>query len=224
MKESRHRPGQVQVTRRGFLVAGAAMGGAIVAPARAAQSDPVIEFARESCGTDAARPRILVGYASMCGSTGEIAAAIGKKLCAAKARVDVRHLPEVTDLAGYDAFVIGSPIQAGMWIAEATKFLRERQDELAKAPVAYFIACMAMSSDKEDSRKLARGYVERPLKLAPKIKPVALGMFAGKVDYAKMPKRFQPVMRGIVPEDKDARDWEAIEKWGQELAGQLAGR
>jgi len=222
MKENMRRCGQDRVTRRSFLVAGAAVG-AGWAPALAAD-DPVIEFARESCGDEAARLRVLVAYASLCGATGEIAAAIGKKLCEAHLRVDVRHLPEVTDLDGYEAFVIGSPIHAGTWMAEAMRFLCKRQDALAKAPVAYFIDCMALSSDKEESRQLARGYVERPLKLAPKIKPVALGMFAGKVDYAKMPERYHAIMRRIVPQDADARNWEAIGKWGEELAGQLTGR
>ncbi len=224
MKENKRLLGQAQVTRRGFLVAGATVGAGFAAPVWAAAGDPVIEFARESCGAEAARPRILVGYASLCGSTGEIAAAIGKRLCAANARVDVRHLPEVTDLDGYDAFVIGAPIHGGMWMSEAMKFLRNRQDALAKAPVAYFIDCMALSSDKEESRKLAQKYVERPLKLVPKIKPVALGMFAGKVDYAKMPKRYRAVMRRIVAQDTDSRNWEAIGKWGEELASQLTRR
>jgi menaquinone-dependent protoporphyrinogen IX oxidase len=108
-----------------------------------------------------------------------------------------------------------------MWIAEATKFLRQREDELAKAPVAYFIACIAMSSDTQETRKLAQGYVERPLKLNPRIKPVALGKFAGKVDYAKLPQRYHGIMRRIVPTDTDARNWEAIGRWADELARTL---
>jgi menaquinone-dependent protoporphyrinogen oxidase len=223
------------LNRRGFMVragtgaaglAGATILGAagtlaLPAIARAAAGDPVVEFIRTNCGEETARPRILVGYASLCGSTGGIAEAIGKKLCAAGARVDVKHLPDVTDLAGYQAFVLGSPIQAGMWMSEATKFIMANREELAKAPVAYFIACMALSVDNAESRKMAQGYVERPLKLAPKIKPVALGAFAGAVDYAKMPKRYYAVMRSIHPKDQDARDWEKIGEWGEELAGQM---
>lgn len=204
------------------LAAGAAGVMAMPLATHAAPGDPVIEFVRESCGDGPGR-RVLVGYASMCGSTGEIAAAIGKSLCAAGAKVDVRHLPEVTDLSGYQAFVIGSPIQAGMWINEAMKFLRGHQNELAKFPVAYFIACMAMSSDKEESRKLGQGYVERPLRMIPKIKPAAMGAFAGKVDYAKMPKRYHGVMRRIVPEDRDARDWDKIGEWTSTLPKVLFG-
>ena len=216
---------QGELDRRGFVrqagLGAAGLAGAAILPAaaRAAAGDPVIDFARLSCGD--AGPRILVGYASMCGSTGEIAAAIGKKLCAAGARADVRHLPDVTDLAGYSAFVIGSPIHGGMWMNEAMTFIRANQDALAQAPVAYFIACMAMATDSEGSRKMAKEYVGRPLTLVPKIKPVALGTFAGKVDYAKMPKRYEAVMRRIVPRDQDSRDWQKIDAWGAELAGQL---
>jgi menaquinone-dependent protoporphyrinogen oxidase len=224
MQDRRHRPSPVPMTRRDFLAAGVAMGSVIAVPALAAEGDPVIEFARASCGTDVGRPRILVGYASTCGSTGEIAAAIGKKLCAANARTDVRHLTDVTDLDGYDAFVIGSAIHGGMWMPEAMKFLRERRGTLAKAPVAYFISCIALAEDKDDTRKLAQGYVERPLKLVPQIRPVAFGKFAGKVDYANMPKRYQPVMRRIVPSDTDARNWDAIGQWGEQIAPRLTKR
>jgi len=207
--------------RRSLLRLGAAGIAGVSLPGlvSAAPGDPAIEFVRESCGADTGR-RALVGYASMCGSTGEIAAAIGKSLCAVGAKVDVRHLPDVTDLSGYQAFVIGSPIQAGMWIM---KFLRAHQDTLAKFPVAYFIACMALSSDKEESHKLGQSYVERPLRMIPKIKPAAMGAFAGKVDYAKMPKRYHGVMRRIVPENKDARDWTKIGEWAATLPKVLLG-
>lgn len=211
--------------RRDLLLMGAAglAGSVMVAPliATASADAPVIEFVRTNCGEETARPRILVGYASMCGSTGEVADAIGKQLCAAGARVDVRHLPEVSDLSGYQAFVIGSPIQAGTWISEAKRFLRANQNTLTNLPVAYFITCMALSADNDDSRRLAQRYIEQSLWIAPRIKPMALRAFAGKVDYAKLPKRYHGVMRRIVPEDLDARNWELIGEWGKELAGQL---
>ena len=219
MKDKDSRPGKSGITRRGFIAAGAVFCGAAATPAWA--KDPVIEFVKESCGSDDARPRILVGYASMCGSTGEIAAAVGKKLCAKKAHVDVLHLPEVESLEDYDAFVIGSPIHAGLWMREASRFLRRNKDALEKAPVAYFITCMALSSDNEDGKKLVQRYVELPLRVVPKIEPVAMGTFAGKVDYDKMPRRYHYVMRNIVPEDLDARNWDAIGQWGEDLAGQL---
>ena len=42
--------------------------------------------------------RILIAYASKCGSTGEVAQAIGQVLCDAGATVNVRRVQDVKDL------------------------------------------------------------------------------------------------------------------------------
>jgi len=218
MKKNKRLPGQALVTRRGFLITGATAAAGIAAPSWAAKGDPVIEFARENCGAETARPRILVGYASCCGTTGGIAQAIGQRLCSAGARVDVQLMKEVKDPSVYDGMVLGSAIHAGQWLSEGLRFIDKHQKLLASRKVAYFIACLALSEDSTKNRHIADNYLRPVLAKAPAVKPVALEAFAGAVFYNKMPRRYVPIMKRIAPNDGDYRNWGAIRAWADELA------
>jgi len=79
-----------------------------------------------------------VAYASKHGSTAEIAEAIGDELRAAGRTVDVRDAGEVTDLAGYDAVVLGSATYMRRWRREARRFLRHHASALADCPFWVF--------------------------------------------------------------------------------------
>ncbi len=220
------------VSRREFVsrsgAAGVVIAGATVAGApfgRAGAADPVVEFVSTSCGADnAGGPKILVGYASISGSTGAVAETIGKELCKAGAQAEVKLIKEVADPSVYDAFVLGSAVVAGNWINDGTRFVVKHKNLLAQSPTALFITCMAMSEDVPASRKMAAGYVKRPLRLARKVKPVGMGTFAGAVDYSKMPKKYHSVMKQIVAEDCDYRNFEAISAWAQTVAPALTGK
>ncbi len=218
------------VPRRDFMVQAGSFVGlagayAISPRATAAADDPVIEFISSSCGEDNNQAsKVLVGYASCCGSTGGIAEAIGNQLCQTGAQVDVKHITDVTDPSGYDAFVLGSAIQAGMWMPEGLKFIRKHRDILSGSKVAYFIACLAVSEDTPRSRKMAQGYAKKPLRKVPEIEPVGMGAFAGAVDYSKMPKKYRGVMKRIGAEDGDFRNWQAIAEWTDSIAPALLGK
>jgi flavorubredoxin len=58
---------------------------------------------------------IAVTYASMFGSTGEIAEAIGQALCRKGAQADVQYLNNTSGLTGYDAVIVGSAIRSNKW-------------------------------------------------------------------------------------------------------------
>ena len=82
--------------------------------------------------------KVLVGYGSKHGSTRAIAERIAETLRAAGHRAAARPVEAAGDLAGYDAFVIGSGVYAGRWIQEATEFVRRHQPILASRPVWLF--------------------------------------------------------------------------------------
>ena len=126
--------------------------------------------------------RILVAYASGTGSTGEVAEAIAEVLRQGGADVDVRAVQDVQDVASYGAIVLGSSIRVGRWLPGAVEFLEDFRRELSSIPVAYFTTCLTMVEDTEDSRRIVLGYLEPVLALAPEIKPVGLGLFAGSFD------------------------------------------
>lgn len=163
--------------------------------------------------------RILIAYASISGSTGEVAEAIADVIREENAAVQVSHVRDVDDVQGFSAVVLGSSIRAGRWLPEAVRFLEDHQTVMSQVPVAYFTTCLAMVNDTEESRKIVLAYMESVLGTAPEITPIGLGLFAGSLD----PDR-QLFMQVTGPQG-DYRDWEAIKAWAQEIRpALLSGR
>lgn len=161
--------------------------------------------------------RILVTYASVSGSTGEVAEAVGKVIEQdPRAAVDVCHLRDVVDLEKYDALVLGSSIRAGRWLPEAVTFLETHQAQIQHIPVAYFTTCLTMVSDTQDSRQTVLAYMEPVRQAAPHIEPVGLGLFAGALDPTR-----QPIMPSGHTVQGDYRNWEAIRAWAAEIRPRL---
>ena len=160
---------------------------------------------------------VLVAYASVSGSTGEVAQAIGEVLGKAGAVVQVSPTGRVDDLAGYDAVVLGSSIRAGKWLPEAFYFLETHEEGLGQLTVAYFTTCLTMVDDTEENRRTVLAYMEPVRQAAPDIEPVGLGLFAGSLD----PQR-RLVMPAGGPQG-DYRNWAAIRDWAKEICPTLLG-
>ncbi len=162
--------------------------------------------------------KILITYASVSGSTGEVAAAISKVLEKTGVTVQVQPVKDIVDVSSFDAVVLGSSIRAGRWLPEATQFLAKHRDSLIRVPVAYFTTCLTMVNDTEDSRRTVLAYIEPVLEQVPEIKPVALGLFAGSLD----PNRTMVMQTKVAPQG-DYRDWDAIRAWAKEIRPALLG-
>jgi menaquinone-dependent protoporphyrinogen oxidase len=166
--------------------------------------------------------RVLVAYATKCGSTGEIAVQVRNVLCAQGLEVDVRPAKTVRSLEGYDAIVLGSAIRMGKPIAEARRFVRKHGAALGRLPAAYFAAGMALYEDTPENRAKAQ---EAAAQLCVAGEPLSLGLFAGKMDIATL----EPLLRMFMSKAQDSdmpmgdfRDWEAIQAWAAEVAQRLA--
>jgi len=79
-----------------------------------------------------------VAYASVGGSTAEIAQWIGAELHDAGLDAEVRPAADVTDVTGYDAVVLGASVYAAGWHNDARRFARRFADALADRPVWLF--------------------------------------------------------------------------------------
>jgi|GEM_PF-139903 len=157
--------------------------------------------------------KILIAYASVSGSTGEIAQAIGEVISdEPDITVQVSPVGDIVDVADYSAVVIGSSIRVGKWLPEAVGFLQTHQDALSQVPVAYFTTCLTMVDDTAENRRTVLAYMEPVLQSAPQIKPVALGLFAGSLDPAR-----QMFMQAKAAPQGDYRDWAAIRSWAAEI-------
>jgi menaquinone-dependent protoporphyrinogen oxidase len=163
--------------------------------------------------------KVLVAYASRCGSTGGVAEVIGGVLNGEGTTVDVRLAKEVTDLSPYRAVVVGSAIRAGRWLPEAVKFVKTHREKLSQMPVAYFVVCLTMQEDTEESRREAAAYLD-PVRSV--VSPMDVGLFAGAMDCSKLSFLLRLVMKAMKAEDGDFRDWEAIRRWATSLRPLLA--
>jgi len=224
------------LTRREFLVEGARLAGGaagtlgigrlLLSPSDAVAAN--VEFPESNCGMESDKgKKVLVAYASYCGTTGGVAEAIAKVLCSYGANVDVRLVKNVTDLTPYHAVVIGSATKTSSWWPEAIDLVKKNQKGLTQVPVAYFLTCLSLYKDTKESRRVASSYMDPVLKAVPKVEPVDMGMFSGVLDYSKLSWMFRVVMKSKmkkqgVPEG-DFRNWDAIRTWAKGLSSPLLG-
>jgi menaquinone-dependent protoporphyrinogen oxidase len=160
------------------------------------------------------KKRILVAYATRAGSTVEVAQIIGEILADANTVVDILPVSDITDLADYQAVVVGSPIHSGQWLPEMTAFVDTYKITLRNMPVACFALAVRLRDKTEETRDSVAD-VLNPVRMT--INPVSIGLFAGVMDYSKLSSilRLKVQTKGL-PEG-DFRDWDAIRKWADEL-------
>jgi menaquinone-dependent protoporphyrinogen oxidase len=142
---------------------------------------------------------------------------------------------KVKNIGEFDLIIVGSGIQMGKWTKEPEEFLKRFQTELSKKKLAIFVSCGGANplSEGEQKRKemtdAKRKYLEDKA-VEYKVKPVALGFFAGCYDFNKMSWFFRKTLSSVKPklesagykESKaglyDLRDLDAISEWARELA------
>ena len=163
----------------------------------------------------------LVVYESRSGSTGEIAACVGDVLTKDNASLDVREISEIDDVSGYDRVVVGSAIRYDRWSPGAIKFVKANQQTLSKVPVAYFFTCLALAKPSPEAQRKAAVYAHQLWSLAPAVKPVSIGRFAGVLNFAKAPWPDKFVLRALSMatgiREGDYRDWQRIQAWAAKL-------
>jgi menaquinone-dependent protoporphyrinogen oxidase len=167
--------------------------------------------------------KVLVAYGTKYGSTQEVAEAIAETLRGCGLAVECLPAGKVSSLDGYAAVVLGAPLYIGAWHKDALKFLSRQQAALAGKPVAIFGLGPVSADEKERQGSLEQ--LNKVLAKFPWLKPVAVEMFAGKYNPARL--RFPDNLLGALPASplhnvpaRDSRDWAAIRGWA---AGLLTG-
>ena len=193
--------------------------------------------------------RILVAYATMAGSSAEVAAAVAEELERAGLEADVRPIAQVASLDGYGGLVVGGPMIMG-WHREARRFLRAQRRALLHVPLAVFVTAISLTqpeervvdgvpvfvdealpgppaqpgrlSFRERYAQLPR-YVRPILKAARPVRPVSVGLFAGRLEYGRLkPWAVMFVMTIIQAPAGDRRNWESIREWAAGVAAEMA--
>jgi menaquinone-dependent protoporphyrinogen oxidase len=158
-------------------------------------------------------PTALVAYATRHGSTRAVAEEVAERLRLGGWQVDVRPAGDVADLAGVDAVVLGGALYTGRWHPAARRFLRRHRAALATVPLAVF--AMGPRTLADEDVATSRRQLQRELDRCREVTPRSAEIFGGVVDPAALPFPFSRMQAS------DARDWEAIRTWGDELAGYL---
>jgi menaquinone-dependent protoporphyrinogen oxidase len=192
--------------------------------------------------------RILVAYATMAGSTAEVAQAVAEEIAGPDVQVDLLPLSRVGDLAAYDGVVLGAPMIMG-WHRAALRFLRSNRATFQRIPLAVFVMCMSLTQTGETSaggvpvylddqlprppetagrlrfkERYARlaNYVRPILKASGPAKPVSIGVFGGRLDYGRL-KVWAVLFAMLIIQAPagDRRNWPAIRSWAAGLPAAL---
>ena len=158
-------------------------------------------------------PRVLIVYASKKGSTREVAQAIADRLEVDGLRTVVQPAFDRVDLSAFDAVVIGGALYMGRWHRDARRFLHRHQNVLATMPVAVYAMGPATMDEHAVASSLEQ--LERGLASVHDVSPVAVSVFGGVVDPARLHFPFNRMP------PSDARDWDAIDAWADEVAGHV---
>jgi menaquinone-dependent protoporphyrinogen oxidase len=173
---------------------------------------------------------VLVAYASRHGATAGIAERIAADLRQAGLEAEARDVAEVRDVAGYDAFVVGSAAYMTRWLKEASSFAKRHEAVLASHP-CWLFSSGPIGTELVD--KQGRDVVEasRPKEFAelePRLHPRDEHVFFGAWDPLAPGRSFGERLLRLMPAKVldempagDFRDWAAIDAWAAEIAAAL---
>ena len=171
--------------------------------------------------------RTLVVYASKHGATQGIAERIAGKLGEAGLQAQARRAADAGNLAGWDAFVIGSAVYAAHWQKDASHFVQRNRAILASKPVWLFssgpLGTKTVGAQRRDVAAAAE-----PKEIAgfrALIAPRGHHVFFGALDPGSLGTagrliRKMPAGAALLPEG-DFRDWAEIEGWAAQIAREL---
>jgi menaquinone-dependent protoporphyrinogen IX oxidase len=188
--------------------------------------------------------KVLVAYATMAGSTLEVAEAVGEELAKQGIQVNVLPIREVEGIQAYDGVVIGGPMIMG-WHREARGFLKKHKKAFQQVPLAVFVMAMSLTETREMGIEGVSITVDNELPKPPKeegrlsfreryarldkylapilnatrpTKPVSIGIFGGRLEYGRL-KWWAVlfVMLVIQAPAGDRRNWEVMRAWAAGL-------
>lgn len=156
--------------------------------------------------------RVLIGYVTKTNTTREAALEIGSVLQKQGFDAQILPLSEVTSLEGFDAVIIGAPINGMNWHIDAVKFVESHKDELKKIPTSFYFMSYLLFVGCEFWRKIIRKSLD---KVSMQVKPMKVGMFGGKI-AANSSVAFRFIFGIKKNALSDVRNQKEVYKWAQE--------
>ena len=169
--------------------------------------------------------KILVAYASKHGSTAEVAEFIGQIFREHDIDTTVNKVGDIQSVEGYDAFVLGSPVYASLWLTEMSQFLERFEGELSKKPVYYWMNCIRVL-EPDGIKHALNEYVYKPT--MDKIGVLDIGVFGGKLNLDEIDWQERWTLAARYEGEQlpgtrtdDYRDWNAISAWAKHIREQI---
>ena len=159
--------------------------------------------------------KILLTSSSRHGTTDEVAAVIAEQLRTAGLEVVQARPEDVTDVEGYDAFVLGSAVYMTRWTDEAVDFTRRFSGALRGRPVWAFSVGLS---------GLPKGKMADPNRVGPvllSIEPAGHITFPGRCAPSALNVRERTIARLGGATEGDFLDLDAVRAWGASIAATL---
>lgn len=179
--------------------------------------------------------KALIVYGTRYEAPPEISKEIAKLLRKEGFNVKVINPKEekITGISEYELVVVGSELQIDKWTGESETFLKKFSKDLSKKKVAIFLSSalfpvyriQGKTAEVEQAREK---YLEQKA-TAYSLKPIAMVMFGGVLDFNKMGFLTRKTLGWVkssfeaagVKETKsgvyDTRDWNEIKSWARKL-------
>ena len=164
---------------------------------------------------------ILIAYATMSGSTQEIAEFVANELTHLGQHVELHPCSEINDLTAFSSIVLGAPIYMFHLHKDAQRFLQRHQKSLADLPIAVFAGGPYGPNVAKDALEVSKN-LDNELAKFGWMKPVSVQLVGGRFDSARLrfPYNLIPALKQAPA--CDARNWEEIRAWVNSLPVLLA--
>jgi menaquinone-dependent protoporphyrinogen IX oxidase len=184
--------------------------------------------------------KILVTYATLSGTTVEVARVVAEEIEKSGAPAELLPIEEVKTLDGYAGVVIGAPMIMG-WHRSGLGFLGKHRKAWRQLPFAIFATAMSLTStstatvggvtlciDENLPRPPQRAghltlreryaqvenYARSILRAGGSAKPVSLAFFGGRLEYGRLPWWAVVFAMLIIQAPAgDKHNWPFIRKW-----------
>lgn len=165
---------------------------------------------------------LLIAYASVHGSTEDMAVYLATVLNRAGLKTESKPIAEIQSLDGYEAVILGSPVHAGMWVPAMQRFLHQFYKPLSARSVYAWLTCMRVLEEGgyDHARKY---YIASELETMPHVRSIEI--FPGRIipadltwqEHSTLNNRYDGAYN-VTYVHGDYRDWVRFQEWGQFIA------
>ncbi len=158
----------------------------------------------------------LILFGSKYGSTKSIAHHIADVAAGKGLSVEVRTPLQEPNLARYDSVIIGSAVYGGRWRRSIRNYIRTNAKALATMPLWVFsVGPLGSPPTPHDLPKDATMALDDLGARGHELMP-------GALDSTHLSFGDKAMIRALSVKDGDFRDWNAITKWSEQVAADLA--